>query len=159
MKKTLLVAFTVLISLGLLAQEQKEVVTGVGYADDVYYSLENGTLTTVDRANWDIAFVTSPQSISILANNGSGVELYTFPDGDIDDWASLDTTGMVWTPMYNSIETFDAGAFTAHELGHPDYGWGIYNMSSHFTEGDSLFVIKTIAGDFKKLAIIQRPDH
>jgi len=161
MKKTLLFASALLISLGLLAQGQKEVVTGAGYANDVYYSLENGTVTTVQRDNWDIAFIAQQMNVSILANNGSGVELYTYPDGDIDDWATLDTTGMDWPPdwppMYNSLETFD-GAFianidTTNEL---DQGWGIYNMVNHYITGDSLFVIKTISGAWKKLAIIQK---
>jgi len=140
----------------LSAQEQIEVVTGPGYADDVYYSLENGTVTTVARNNWDLGFTTSNFSISILANHSSGVELYTYPSGDTADWAILDTTGMVWSPMYNSIETLDEGAFSAHAGSHPDYGWGTYNMSTHNITGDSLFVIKTVAGTWKKIAILVR---
>ncbi len=145
-----------LISVGLLAQEEKEVVTGADYANDVYYSLENGTVTTVQRDNWDIGFVTQVMSVSILANNGSGVELYTYPEGTIDDWASVDTAGMDWTPMYNSIETWDMGAFSAHSLGHPDYGWGQYNDITHMITGDSLFLIKTMSGALKKMAINQK---
>jgi len=148
----------VLISMGLLAQEQKEVVTGAGYANDVYYSLENGTLTTVDRANWDIAFVTQQMSVSVLANNGSGVELYTYADGDIDDWATVDTTGMDWTPMYNSIETWDMGAFNANTIPGDDfdYGWGRYNMTTHTITGDSIFLIRTLADSIMKVAIVQK---
>ena len=158
MKKTLLFASTLLISLSLLAQEQKEVVTGAGYADDVYYSLENGTVTTVARNNWDIAFIAQVMSVSILANNGSGVELYTYPDGDIDDWATVDTTGMDWTPMYNSIETFDMGAFNANTIPGDDfdYGWGRYNMTTHQITGDSIFIIKTLADSIMKVAITQK---
>jgi hypothetical protein len=158
MKKTLLFTTIALISMGLLAQVQKEVVTGAGYANDVYYSLETGTVTSVDRDNWDIAFVTQVMSVSVLANNGSGVELYTYPDGTIDDWAALDTTGIDWTPMYNSLETFDMGAFNANTIPGDDfdYGWGRYNMSTHVISGDSLFVIKTISGAYKKMAIIQK---
>jgi len=156
MKKSLLFAGMVLLSIGLLGQVQKEVVTGGDYADDVYYSFENGTVTVVPRTNWDIGFTTGAFSISILANNGSGVDLYTYPSGDTADWATLDTTGMKWTPMYNSIESLDMGAFTRNDLGHPDYGWGTYSMNTHNTTGDSLFVIKTLTGDYKKLAIIHR---
>ncbi len=158
MKKTLLFASALLISLGLLAQEQKEVITGAGYADDVYYSLENGTVTTVQRDNWDIAFVTQVMSVSVLANNGSGVELYTYPDGDIDDWAIVDTTGMDWIPMYNSIETFDMGAFNANTIPGDDfdYGWGRYNMTTHQITGDSIFIIKTLADSIMKVAITQK---
>ena len=158
MKKTLLFASTLLISLGLLAQEQKEVVTGAGYADDVYYSLENGSVTTVARNNWDIAFVAQVMSVSILANNGSGVELYTYPDGTIDDWASVDTAGMAWTPMYNSIETWDMGAFNANTIPGDDfdYGWGRYNMITHQITGDSIFIIKTLSDSIMKVAITQK---
>jgi len=158
MKKTLLLAFTLLISLGMLAQEQIEVVTGSGYADDVYYSLHNGTVTTVQRDNWDIAFVAQVMSVSILANNGSGVELYTYPDGGIDDWATVDTTGMDWIPMYNSLETWDMGAFNANTIPGDDfdYGWGQYNMTTHQITGDSIFIIKTLADSIMKVAITQK---
>ena len=156
MKKCLLLLTMTLLSGALSAQEQKEVITGAGYADDVYYSLENGSVATVARNTWDLGFTTSNFSVSILANNGAGVEVYTWPAGDTADWATLDTTGMVWTPMYNSIETFDEGAFSANATGHPDYGWGTYNMGTHNITGDSLYVIKTLAGEYKKIVIIMR---
>jgi hypothetical protein len=159
MKKNLLIAAIALMTTGLLAQVEKEVVTGPGYADDVYYSLENGSVVTVQRDNWDIAFITKQMSVSILANNGAGVVLYTYPDGDLSDWATLDTTGIeLWTPLFNSIETFDKGAFNSNTIPGDDfdYGWGRYNMSTHFIEGDSLFVIRTIAGDTLKMAIIKK---
>jgi hypothetical protein len=156
MKKSILLTAIALISMGMLAQEQIEVVTGAGYADDVYYSLENGTVTTVDRDNWDIGFFAHYYSTGLMANNGTGVELYTYTEGDIDDWANVDTTGMVWTPMYNSLESFEEGAFNAHSLEHPDYGWGIINMNTYIISGDSLFIIKTISGDYKKLSIIKK---
>lgn len=158
MKRNLLLLTISFISLGLLAQQQIEVITGASYANDVYYSLKNGSVTTVQRDNWDIGFIAQVMSVSILANNGSGVELYTWPDGTIDDWAALDTTGMNWTPMYNSLETFDQGAFNANTIPGDDfdYGWGQYNMGTHVITGDSLFVLKTIAGNYKKIAVVQK---
>jgi hypothetical protein len=156
MTRFLLVFFMAIFSAGMLAQEEKEVVTGAGYANDAYYSLDNGALDTVPRNNWDVGFTTNSWSSSILANHASGVELYTYSNGDIDDWADLDTLDMIWSPMYNSNETWEEGAFSAHALGHPDYGWGIYNTATHDLSGDSLFVIKTVAGVYKKLAIVKR---
>lgn len=146
------------LGLSLMAQEQKEVVTGAGYADDVYYSLENGTVATVARDNWDIAFVTQVMSVSILANNGSGVELYTYPGGTIDDWATVDTTGMEWVPLYNSLDTWDMGAFNSNTIPGDDfdYGWGRYNMTTHTITGDSLYIIRTLADSIKKLAIVEK---
>ena len=156
MKKALLFAGMILMTAVLIAQEQKEVVTGAGYAYDAYYSLEFGVQDTVPRNNWDIAFTTNSFSSSILANHSSGVELYTWPLGDISNWETVDTTGMEWKAMYNSIETWEEGAFGAHGLGHPDYGWGIYDMSTHNLAGDSIFIIKTVGGAWKKLVIEER---
>lgn len=155
MKKAILFAALVVVTTGLFAQEEKEVTTGAGYANDVYYSLENGSVTTVPRNNWDIGFITQVFSVSILTNGGEGVELYTYSKGDTANWADLDTTGMVWDAMYNSLETWDMGAFSTHETGHPDYGWGIYGGMGLIT-GDSLYVIKTVGGAYKKLAIVEK---
>ena len=99
MKKALLFAGMILMTALLIAQEQKEVVTGAGYAYDAYYSLEFGVQDTVPRNNWDIAFTTNSFSSSILANHSSGVELYTWPLGDINNWDNVDTTGMEWKAM------------------------------------------------------------
>ncbi len=115
MKKTLLLSVMITVVVTLMAQEQKEVVTGASYVDDVYYSLENGNVDTVARNNWDLGFTTNNFSVSILANLAAGVEVYTYPAGDTADWETVDTTGMIWTPMYNSIETFDEGAFSANQ--------------------------------------------
>lgn len=142
--------------MALAAQVENEVVTGAGYPDDVFYSLETGVVATEARDNWDLAFTTSSFSVSILANLPSGVEVYTWPLGDTADWANLDTTGMTWSPLYNSIETFDEGAFSYNATGHPDYGWGTYNMTTHNITGDSLYVVKTLSGAYKKMSVIQR---
>lgn len=144
-------------AIALMAQEQIEVITGASYVNDVYYNLENGIDTTVARENWDIAFTVQPikYNVTILINSAAGVELYTYPLGDTADWETLDTTGMEWSPMYNSLETLEEGAFSTHATEHPDYGWGIYNDLSHMIAGDSLFVIKTVSGTYKKLAIIK----
>ena len=163
MKRTLLLSIIALLAVGLMAQVQKEVITGEGYANDVYYSLENGTVTTVARNNWDLGFIAQVMSVSVLANNGAGVEVFTWPYGTIDDWASVDSASIDWTAMqdsllYNSIETFDMGALNANTIpgDYFDYGWGQYNVSTHVITGDSLFIIKTISGAYKKLAIIEK---
>jgi hypothetical protein len=156
MKKSLLFISMAMMAMLAGAQVETEIVTGAGYPDEVFYSLEDGVVATESRATWDLGFTTSNFSVSILANTASGVEVYTYPLGDTADWANLDTTGMTWVPMYNSLETRDEGAFSANATGHPDYGWGIYNMTTHNITGDSLFVIKTVAGEYKKLSIVQR---
>ena len=146
------------MAMTLSAQVETEVVTGAGYPDEVYYSLDDSIVATVPRTTWDLGFTTQ-FSVSLLANNASGVEVYTYPLGDTADWATLDTTGMTWVPLYNSIETWDEGAFNANAPGPPnltDYGWGVYNETTHMITGDSLYVVKTLSGVYKKLWIVQR---
>lgn len=130
---------------------------GAGYADEVFYSLENGIVKTSPRSSWDIAFSTDPISSTILINEGYGVELYTYPDGDKSAWDAIDTSGIAtWSAMFNSDTSWYYGAFDRNDLGHPDYGWGVYNTQSHDVLGDSLFIIKTTDGSMLKLFIEKR---
>lgn len=155
MKKSLLLIVASVFSLSLTAQEEKDVVTGFMYANDVYYSLETGTVDTAAMNNWDIAFTTSIYSVGVIANTVSGVEVYTWPLGDTADWATLDTTGITWNMMFNSLETLEDGAFNFNQTGHPDYGWGEYGGMGLLT-GDSLYVVKTVDGSYKKLVLLQK---
>jgi hypothetical protein len=71
--------------------------------------------------------------------------------------AQVDTSGISgWEPMYNSMASWEEGAFGAYAPGHPDYGWGIYNMITHALLGDSLFVIKLPDESYKRMWIVQR---
>jgi len=133
------------------------ITMGSGYADEVYYSLENGILLSSPRSAWDIAFSTNPMSSTILCNEGYGVELYTYPSGDKSAWDAIDTTGISeWPAMYNSDTSWYYGAFDRNDTGHPDYGWGVYNTQTHDVVGDSLFIIRTSDGSIKKLFIEKR---
>jgi len=49
------------------------VVMGPGYADEIYYSMTNGVVSSSPRNTWDIAFRTRVMSSSILTNDGKGV--------------------------------------------------------------------------------------
>ena len=139
----------------LFSQTTVDVVTGANYANEVYYNFDNDALKTVPRSSWDFAFNSGQMSVSVLANTGNGVMVYTWPKGGINDWANVDTTGMAWTPMYNSVVDWEYGAFNANtEKGNDfDYGWGTYNMITHNITGDSIFIIKLADGKFKKFAI------
>lgn len=128
-----------------------------GYANDVYYSLTNGVVATVPRTNWDIAFMTGSRTSTIIINAGAGIKLYTYPDGNISDWANVTTAGLSsWKPMNNSDTTWSLGAFERNALGHPDYGWGIYNTVSHDVVGDSIFVIQLKDQSLRKLSITKK---
>ncbi len=128
-----------------------------GYTNDIFYSMSNGEVANVPRAGWDIAFYTNTMSAGIIINEGNGVELYSYPKGDTTAWANIDTVGLsTWTPLYNSPEYWEDGAFNRNATGHPDYGWGIYNMVTHSVIGDSIYIIKDEAGIYKKLWIVKK---
>lgn len=129
------------------------------YAQDIYYSLTDGVVKTADRLEWDIAFYTNPMTSTIMTNDGAGIKLYVYPNGDKNDWDNVDTTNMEWpAAMYNNYAdtSWQNGAFDQNALGHPDYGWGYYDMNTHGVYGDSIHLIQLQDGTFKKLFIEQR---
>ncbi len=133
------------------------VTMGQFYANEIYYSLKNGEVSSFARNSWDIAFRTKIMSSSIITNDGSSVVLWSYPKSDTSGWATIDTSGLYsWTQMFNDPADWENGAFGRNAQGHPDYGWGRYNDQTHDVVGDSLFIIKLRDGSFKKLRIIRK---
>lgn len=156
-KLSIVVCFASMISGKAIAQETKTIEMGASYANEVYYSMENGVVMTSPRNTWDIAFYTTAFSAGIITNDGIGVELYQYPDGSNEGWNDFDTIGMSgWIRLYNDVTNWENGAFNRLEKGHPDYGWGVYSMTSHDVIGDSLFLIKTADGKYRKLNIVRK---
>ena len=61
-------------------------------------------------------------------------------------------TNILTSPMYNSDTSWNYGAFGVNKSSNMmDYGWGSYNIVNHHIVGDSLFIIKTVDGNYKKL--------
>ncbi|MEI8048970.1 MAG: T9SS type A sorting domain-containing protein [Bacteroidota bacterium] len=137
---------------------------GASYINEVYYNMAAGNKGAVNRKQWDIAFRANRMSASILTNdaatndpNSLGVELYTYPKSDTSGWATMDTVGYFkWKKMVNSKSDWEEGAFCRNQKGHPDYGWGKYNASTHNVMGDSLFIIKLRDGSLRKLWIKEK---
>jgi predicted lipoprotein with Yx(FWY)xxD motif len=140
------------------AQTNEDSVSmGAGYANDIYYSFENGEVASAPRANWDIAFYTLTWSAGIIINDGKGVELYLYPTTDTSGWSSVDTTGLSsWPVLFNSTTDWEEGAFNRNQLGHPDYGWGVYNTITHDVVGDSIYILKLDAATYKKFQVIKK---
>lgn len=150
---SLMMAFSNLIS------KENEIVLGSSYANDVWFSFKSGVAKTESTTNWDIAFLTHSQNAGIWTNSAKGVTLYVVKDSDGDSWDSpIDTTGMAatWTRGYNSIDSWDVGAFNLGLDGFSndgDFGWGSYDMSTHAIAGSKVFVIKLSASSYKKIMI------
>ncbi len=159
MKKSIFTLIIICISTIQVFGQSETLSMGPGYANDLYYSFENGTIEEIARNNWDIAFYTPKFSAGILVNGGKGAYLYTYPTGDTSDWTAIDTSGIdeTWKPIYNSPTVWEDGAFNVNATGHPDYGWGTYNMATHNLTGDSIYIIKIPFGEnyiYKKLWIV-----
>lgn len=156
-KKLILPLLIVVTYFSVSAQEEKSISMGALYAQEVYYSFENGVVLTSSRNTWDIAFYTPAFSAGIITNDGNGVELYQYPNASNEGWDSFDTTGKAtWTRLFNDVSDYENGAFNRLQKGHPDYGWGVYNINSHDVVGDSLFLIKTADGKYRKLNIVRK---
>jgi hypothetical protein len=143
---------------GSLMTKSESVSLSPAYANDVYYRLSDGLVTNVPRANWDLAFCVSPREASILTNTTSGVELKLYPTVTGWNWSDpVDTTGYKsWAPLYNSDTTWTEGAFNRNATGHPNYGWGVYDVNTHNLTGVALYIIKTRAGSYKKIWIMEK---
>ena len=150
-----IVAFGLSLITPVFAQLEADSVTmGAAYANDIYYSLENGEVQSVDRDNWDIGFYTSTWSAGIITNEGNGVELRLYPNADTTGWDNIDTTGLsTWPVLYNSPDLWEDGAFNRSAKNHPDYGWGVYNTINHDVVGDSIYILSFVEGSPKKIWI------
>jgi hypothetical protein len=156
---TLIIAlfFTVLIpsaKANPLSGTPDSVQMGPGYANDIFYSFENGVVASASRTNWDIGFYTTVWTATIITNGAAGVNLYTFPNADTTGWNSVDTIGIAgWPVLYDNEDEWEEGAFNRNQTGHPDYGWGKYNPITHDVVGDSIYILKTLDGTYKKIWI------
>lgn len=133
------------------------VAIGAGYANQIWYSLENDEQGSALNSEWDLAFSTAGQGANILINSAIGTKLWSYPSSDTSGWANVDTTGITtWSPLYNSDTSWNEGAFRKNISSNPyDLGWGIYDPITHFVVGDSLYVIKLSDNSYKKLWIQQ----
>ena len=154
MKYTLTIITLILFYVSPQAQTV-QISMGNNYANQVFYSMQNGEIKNISNDNWDLAFTTDQYASTIRTNDGKGVELYTYHLGDTSDWQNINVsiTNNLSSGMYNSEISWYDGAFENNSLGHPDYGWGVYNMINHNVTGDSLYIIKTINGNWKKIWI------
>ena len=144
------------------AQTDASVSMGGSYANNVWYSFENGIVGSTQAANnWDIALAatfspTSSLATSVLFNYKVGT-LFIAPVAltPVDDFDDLDTNGMAntWQKLYNDDRDWASGAFNQTATGHPDYGWGTYDPGHTGLTARRIFVIRYTDGSAKKLTI------
>jgi len=139
------------------ASAQTTVSVGQGYANEVYYDLQNGVVRTEPLNAWDIAFQVQGYASSIMINGGAGVTLYSVPGKTVEEWSQpLDTTGMAasWSSWHNSFDTWEGGAFNMEtDYNTGNFGWGEYNMNTHVVSGTTLYVINLPDKSTKKIMV------
>lgn len=129
------------------------------YTSQVFYSLDNGVVSSVSINDWNIAFSVSGNGAagsSILLNEANST-LWAYP-GDTASWNSFDTTGFkYWKRLLNTDTSWTNGAFNVFRGagGTFDMGWGILNpLNNYWTFGDSLYLIKLNDNTYRKLWIV-----
>ncbi len=160
MKKGLLLSFLTLAGFSNAQLVSDSVTMGAGYANNIWYSLQNDEQGTAQAANnWDLGFATTispsnPLAASIIFNNKIG-SVYAVPGTDGDDLATADTTGMAsWTQLYNSEASWSQGALNAASTGGTDYGWGDYDAVNHTgIVANRVFAVKYTNGSVKLFTI------
>jgi hypothetical protein len=136
--------------------------SGTTFANDVYYHLGTGTSKIESNSNWHLAFSMGPieGAYAIHANHATsaGVSVYNLnkqATGNFGNNLVADTVGKKSTPLYNSITTYETGAFNqnANPSSMFDFGWGKYDGSgptaTHYIKGDSIYLVTTPNGHYQ----------
>ena len=158
MKKILLTYSLILLFLCSYSQNSDSVILNSSYTNQSFYNLNDGEIANIDNTNWDLAFSSSGYGSAIRINAQAGVELFVYPNGDINDWNSVDITNINnWSSIINSDTTWTIGAFnaTSDPTNSLDLGWGVYSTITHHITGDSIHIIKLSNGNYKKLQMIK----
>ncbi len=163
--KTLLLSAVTLFGLQSYAQSTTWVADSVqmsaGYANDVFYSMKNGSVgSPVSNANWHLGFEMIPGGpgfggVSVIANHvQGGVKVYSLHLPASAKFAGLlPSDTMNKTLLINADSSWDWGAFNVNSSGVVfDYGWGTYSSTSHFVDGDSLYLVYA-GGNVYKMTI------
>ena len=158
MKKIILTYSMILLFVCSFSQNSDSVIINPSYTNQSFYNLNDGEIANIDNTNWDLAFSSSGYGSAIRINAQAGVELFVYPNGDINDWNSVDITNINnWSSIINSDTTWTIGAFnaTSDPTNSLDLGWGVYSTITHHITGDSIHIIKLSNGDYKKLQMIK----
>jgi len=171
-KKTMKLKYTLAagaLALATATQAQSwtpdTISTGVGYIDDGFYNLSSGQVKQEAAGNWDIAFITGQAfSAAVMVNHygGStgasgtqrGNKLYDLNLDAATKWGTdltADTAGKV-TPalaLENQPLSWEEGAFNQNVSGPMNFGWGDYDVSTHWTTGNKVYLLLNKNGAYQ----------
>ena len=145
-----------------LTAEDVVLSTGKGYLNMSFYNLDEKTTSTIELKSWDLAFVVAGQNGAIHINSGAGTQLWEVVGKDSEEFDNpIDTTGIstgsdLFKSWQNSDSTWAIGALNCGVNGFDgsgDFGWGMYDMSTHGILGYKVFIIKDFMGNYYKIMI------
>ena len=148
---TTLTVSTLLILNNLSAQTLDTISIGAGYIQQVWYKLENDVETKKSNLDWDLAFSTRVQRDAAI-NTNPFATLYK-AIASASAWSTLTVDTLTLVPQNGLDTTWSVGTFNITGNNVFDYGWGGYNPATHHVNGDSIYVLKTVAGAWKKIII------
>ena len=151
---TILVVGLVLNMAFLNAQTLDTISIGAGYSQQVWYKLETDKEVKSAANNWDLAFSTrGNRDATIWVNPSASLYRATVP---ASAWATMTVDTLTLTAekqQFNADTVWYNGAFNYTGDNLFNYGWGTYNIISHNVVGDSVYVMKTLSGAWKKILI------
>ena len=148
---TTLTASTLLILNNLSAQTLDTISIGAGYTQQVWYKLETDVETKKSNLDWDLAFSTRIQRDAAINTNPFSTLYKAIAPASAWSTLTVDTLALV---AQNGIDTsWSVGTFNISGNNVFDYGWGGYNFVTHHVNGDSIYILKTVAGTWKKIII------
>jgi len=160
MKKIITIITASLLMLSVNAQSVNDTVAmGQFYANQVFYSLDNGEVANINNNDWELGFAAAGQGAagSAILINEATTTLWAYPS-DTAEWNSFDTTGyLAWEQLLNTDTSWTNGAFNVHRgaAGWADLGWGVLNpQQNYWTFGDSLYLAKLSDNTFRKIWIV-----
>lgn len=142
-----------------LNAQTKEMTVTIGAMENektTWVHLENGEVASHDANSWDFGFQLGSNA-GIMANCQKGITVWAVPSEMATTWEEdIDTTGMAenWESFINSEVTWNTGAFNMNKNGFMtdgDFGWGFYDVQSHFISGKTVFVVKLADNSYKKV--------
>ena len=148
---TTLTVSTLLILNNLSAQTLDTISIGASYTQQVWYKLETDVETKKSNLDWDLAFSTRVQRDAAINTNPFATLYKAIAPASAWLTSKVDTLTLV---PQNGIDTsWSVGTFNISGNNVFDYGWGGYNFATHHVNGDSIYVLKTVAGAWKKIII------
>lgn len=153
MKKTATLFVGLMLSLSsITAQTLDTLSIGAGYTQTVWYNIETDAETKKTNLDWDLTFSTRIRRDAAI-HTSPYATLYKAiaPASAWSTTNNIDTLKLI--PQSGIDSSWAWGNFNLTGDNVFNYGWGNYSTITHNVAGDSLYVIKTSTGAWKKIII------